>query len=343
MKTDDLVSVIIVNWNGRDWLQACLESIKSQTYPSIEIILVDNASTDGSLDFVRRHHPEASVVECEENLGYAGGNNRGICEAKGKYVFLLNNDTKSEPDVVEKMVEAFDKIPLLGSVNPRITLMGSPDLLDNTGSFWTSTTYLYHYGFGQDRNSPEYDKAFPVFYNNGAAMIIRRELIETVGALDEDFWCYNEEGDFCQRLWIAGYECWYYPESTVAHAKGASSSRFENPYVQFHAHKNRLMSYVKNFEAWTLVKVLPVYLAVNFTLSAYWLLKGETGLAAAFYKALWWNLIHIRGTLRKRASVQSFRCKLDKDIFSIVKNNPSIGYYYRFIASSFSGITLRRT
>lgn len=326
---DDFISVIIVNWNGLKWLADCLDSLLLQSHRNFEIILIDNASTDDSVDFVSTFYPDVTIVETSRNLGFAGGNNLGIQRARGDFVFLLNNDTKADCSLLEILLTAFDEIPNLGAVNPRVVLMNEPGKLDNCGSYWTSSTFMYHYGFGAERTLDEYDKPRPVFYNNGSAMLIKKELLDKCGLLDEDFWCYNEEGDLCHRLWLAGYECWYYPRATVFHAKGSTSAQIENTFVQFHNYKNRLLTYSKNFEISTLMWVIPVHVMLNTLLSFYWLLHGNTKHFLAIQKAILWNLVNMRKTIRKRRAVQSIRVKRDRELFNIIKLNPPWWQYAR--------------
>ena len=323
------VSVIIVNWNGREWLKDCLDSLLLQTHRHFEIILVDNGSKDDSCDFVSKFYPDVVIVKTSENLGFAGGSNLGIKRAKGDFVLLLNNDTKADSNLLEILLTAVDEIPNLGAVNPRIVLMNEPDKLDNCGSYWTSSTFLYHYGFGCDRDLDEFKRPRPVFYNNGSAMLVKKELLDEYGLLDEDFWCYNEEGDLCHRLWLAGYECWYYPRTTVLHAKGSTSSRFDSSVVQFHNYKNRLLTYSKNFEFSTLLWVIPVHVTLNTLLSFYWLLHGNVDHFLAVHKATLWSLINIRKTISKRRVVQSIRVKRDRELFNTIKLNPPWWQYVR--------------
>ena len=323
------VSVIIVNWNGREWLKDCLDSLSLQTHRNFEIILVDNASTDDSIDFVSKYYPNVIIVETSKNLGFAGGNNLGIQRARGDFVFLLNNDTKADCSLLEILLTAFDEIPKLGAVNPRVVLMNDPSKLDNCGTYWTSSTFLYHYGFGADRESEEFDIQRPVFYNNGSAMLIRTDLLRKYGLFDEDFWCYNEEGDFCHRLWLAGYECWYYPRISVLHAKGSTSSRIDNSLVQFHNYKNRLLSYTKTFEISNLLWIIPVHIILNTLFSFYWLLHGNFRQFLAIQRANLWYLSNLRKTIRKRKAVQAIRVKRDRELFITVKMNPPWWQYAR--------------
>lgn len=325
---DKFVSIIIVNWNGMRWLAGCLDSLQQQTYKNFEIVLVDNASKDGSVDFVKNNYPHVLIVRNDSNRGFAAGNNSALGAIKGDLVLLLNNDTRAPVDYLEKFVIAFDEIPNLGSAQSKIVSMNNAEMIDSCGSFWTGSTILYHYGARKSQSLEQYNKSFPVFTNVGASMMIRKSLIDKIGLFDDDFWCYYEETDFCHRVWLSGHECWYYPHAVVAHAIGGTSSSVDNGYVQFHNFKNKILSLLKIFEFWTLLTVIPAYLFINMFISFAWLMQGKLGSFTAFYKAVFWNLIHINETLNKRALIQSQRVVCDEVIFSKVKKSPRIGYYY---------------
>lgn len=325
---NDLVSIIIVNWNGKKWLEKCLDSLCSQSYKNFEIIFVDNASTDDSVVFVEGNYPEVIIVKSDKNLGFAGGNNLGLPYTKGEYILLLNNDVWVTENYLEKFVEAFEKIPNAGSVQSKMILMNNPEKLDVCGSYWTGSSFLYHYGYAQNQGLEKFNRMMPFFSNKGASMMIRKDVLDKVGFLDEEFWSYYEETDLCHRIWLAGYECWYYPEAVMYHAGGGTSLTFHNSYIQFHNFKNKLLSFLKNFEGWTLVKVLPVYFFANIALSFFWLLQGKWRHFLALYQSVWWNIIYFEQTMRKRRTVQGFRKKSDKEIFKQVKRNPRLVYYY---------------
>ncbi|HUQ85182.1 MAG TPA: glycosyltransferase family 2 protein [Candidatus Limnocylindrales bacterium] len=323
-----LISIIIINWNGEKWLRGCFRSLKKQSYPNFEIILVDNASSDNSVEFIKKYYPKTKIINNKENIGFAGGNNIGYKHTKGQYILLLNNDTTVEKDFLKNFVKAFDEIPNLGSVQSKIVLMNVANKLDVVGSYWTGSSFLYYYGYGKNASATKYNKSMPFFSNKGASMLIKREVIEKVGLFDDDFWCYYEETDFCHRVWLAGYECWYYPKAVAHHAMGGTSLAFDNSYIQFHNFKNKLLSFLKNFEKKSLMSIIPIYLIINIFLSFTWLLQGKFKHFLALYKSLWWNVIHLRRTLRKRKIIQSHRIISDQAIFKKTKINPKIAYYY---------------
>jgi len=254
------VSIVIVNHNGREWLQECLDSIRAQTYGSHHTIFVDNASNDDSVEFVREKYPEALVVESTGNTGFTGGSNLGIRYATGEYILFLNTDTRLEADFLEELLTAFSEIHGLGAVQPKIRLMGDSDKIQLCGHFWTSSSCLYLFGYGKDQNLPMYNNPFPIFAGAGAAMLVKKEALDEVGLFDEDFWCYYEDVDLCSRLWLAGYECWYYPLATAYHALGATANTFDRGAVRYHHVKNWLAYMLKNFEWRTLASAVPMFL-----------------------------------------------------------------------------------
>jgi GT2 family glycosyltransferase len=235
---------------------------------------------------------------------------------------------------LEKFIKAFDEIPNLGSAQSKIILMNDLTKLDTCGSYWTGSSFLYHYGYGKNQTLEKYNKVMPFFSNKGASMMIRRDVVDKIGLFDDDFWCYYEETDFCHRLWLSGYESWYYPKAVCYHAMCGTSLVVDNSYIQFHNFKNKLLSFLKNFGAITLVKILPIYIFLNVGLSLKWLIQGKMKHFFAPYKAIWWNLVHLRSTFNKRKIIQSRRKKTDQEIFRIVKKNPRLRYYYSLLNHS---------
>jgi GT2 family glycosyltransferase len=326
-KKNPKISIIVVNWNGKQWLKNCIESLEKQTYKDFEIIFIDNNSSDGSVVYVEKRFPKIVIVQTGANLGFAGGNNVGFAHAKGEYILLLNNDTVSLPDFLENFVKAFDTIPKAGCVQSKIVSLENPKNLDMVGAYWTDSSFLYYYGYGKLADLPQYNKAMPFFTCKGASVMIPRTIIEKIGLFDDDFWLYYEETDFCHRVWLAGYECWYYPQALMYHAGGGTAIKFDNSIIQFHNFKNKLLSFLKNFEIKSLLTIIPTFIILNVVLSLLWLFQGKQMHFIALYKAIWWNIVHFKKTLAKRKKIQTLRKKSDKEIFSLVKKNPRFNYY----------------
>lgn len=322
------VSIVIVNHNGRGWLEECLDSIRAQTYNFHQTIFVDNDSSDDSIEFVREHYPEVQIIQSEGNPGFAGGSNLGLQYATGEYVLLLNTDTRLEDDFLENLLAAFDEIPALGAVQPKIRMMDNPDKIQLCGDFWTDSSCLYLYGYGKDENLQIYNRPFPIFAGTGAAMLVRKDALDKVGLFDESFWCYYEDVDLCSRLWLTGYECWYFPRATVYHALGATANNFNRGTVRYHHVKNWLAYMVKNFEGRTLLSALPMFFLCNVLSLVFRLFQGEVEFVLPFLRALEYNLAHIGDLVAKRKTIQSLRKVSDREIFSKVKRNPRLSYYY---------------
>lgn len=334
MVKQPLISIIIVNWNGKKWLQRCFSSLKRQTYKRFEVVFVDNGSSDESVAFARKLFPKVKIVQNKSNHGFAKANNSGYTYAKGEYILLLNNDTIMAPTALEKFIEGFRTIPNAGSIQSKLIMMYEKKKLDICGSYWTDSSLLYHFGMSQPEHKKIYNSPKAFFTNKGASMMIKREVIHKLGLFDDDFWSYYEETDLCSRMWLAGYECWYYPKAIVWHAVGGTATTFPNSFIQFHNFKNKLLSFLKNFEVGTLLKVLPIFLLVNIVLSFFWLFSGKIAHFFSLYKAIFWNVQNLPRTLHKRRKIQKVRKTSDAVIFSKVKKNPNWKYYYLLLTGN---------
>jgi len=321
------VSVIIVNHNGKHWLGPCLDSLFAQTHPNIEIILIDNASSDGSSPYLRNTCPAVRLIETDLNIGFAGGNNLGVSKATGEYVFFLNNDTVVDPNCIERLISTFDQLPQASILQPKMVLLNRPDRLDVCGAYWTDTTFLYYHGHRKPSDEALYATPRPYFSIKGAAMIMRRRTIEEYGLFDPTFWCYYEETDLCHRHWLLGLESWYVPAARVLHYTGGTARRINNSLIEFHNIKNKLRSFLKNFEGHSLLRILPTFLVIYSGLSLAWLIQGKFQHLFVLPKAVLWNLIHLRSTLRQRTMIQSQRQLSDAQIFERVRRNPRWEYY----------------
>lgn len=327
------VSIIITNFNGLRWLGPCLDSVRQQDDKNFEVIFIDNHSTDSSVAFVRSHYPEVVVVENARDEGFAGGNNIGVRHSTGEYILLLNTDTVVPSTLLPDLLRAFDEIPNVGVVQPKLFFLYDPSKLDSCGSNFSSTGFLQHIGNQRDASLPEYNRAFPVLAVKGACLMFRRDLLgKTGGLFDEDYYCYFEETDFCLRTWLAGYECWYYPQANIRHAMGGVTGKlFPTPYVQYHSFKNRLTTYIKDLSGGTLSYMLPGYVFFNVLVSVSFLVTGNLGNCAAVYKAMWYNLIHLKQILKKRAHVQRhIRVVQDKAFLPRVTGSISFHQLFRY-------------
>jgi GT2 family glycosyltransferase len=227
-------SVIVLSWNGMAYLADCLDAVLSQEYPDFEVIVVDNASIDGSADFVEEQYPGLRLIRNDRNLGFAGGNNVGLQAATGDVLVLLNQDTVVQSGWLEALMEAFSEREV-GVAGCKL-LYPDGQIIQHAGGYFDWPIGLaYHYGCDEE-DQGQYDQSRVVEYVTAAAMGIRRTVLEDVGYLDEDFFPgYFEDLDFCRRVQEAGYRVLYLPRATVIHYQSRSFSRTlrGKPYLVF--------------------------------------------------------------------------------------------------------------
>jgi GT2 family glycosyltransferase len=229
------VSAIVLCWNGADFVGPCLAALRVQTLRECEIIVVDNASTDGTAELVARSHPDLPLIRNERNLGFAGGMNRGIAQASAPLLVLLNQDVVLEPDALAQLAAAFAEDARVGAVGAKLLF---PDRLrlQHAGGYLEWPLALgQHYGHGTF-DLGQFDQPREVEYVTGAVMGLRRTALEEVGLLDERFWPgYFEEVDLCHRLRAAGWRVVYRPEVRAIHHESTTLGRLsEQYYVAYH-------------------------------------------------------------------------------------------------------------
>lgn len=214
-------SVIIPVWNGWKYLPSCLEALLAQDYPDVEIIAVDNASTDGSADRVAERYPQVRLIRNKQNRGFAGGCNVGLQAARGDMLVLLNQDTVVQSGWLRALAEALRR-PDVGVVGCKILYADGRTIQHAGGWIEWPLGLTHHYGRGEE-DTGQWNTPRPVDYVTGAALAFRRDVLERVGPLDEGFWPgYFEDTDFCLRVRQAGYEIWYVPDAVVLHAETTS-------------------------------------------------------------------------------------------------------------------------
>lgn len=325
-----LVSVVVLNWNGKKHLKICLDSLKEASYKPVEVIVVDNNSTDGSAEMVEKEYPFVVLIKNKKNVGYAGGNNIGIQKSNGEYIFILNNDTKLAKNFLEPLVLDMERDKNLACVQPKLVYAQSPHVLNAVGSFFTRTGFLYHYGYRKSAKLAKYNKKLFIYSAKGAAMLLRKSALDTVGLFDEDFFIFFEETDLCHRFWLSGYNVLYQPASVVYHYEAVdTSAQMKDFRRNFLSLRNRICSFLKNLETANLLKVLP-FLFVIYVLSfGYSLVRLRFDFSLAVVMSVLWNVYQLPNTLKKRYTIQlTIRKVKDSDLFRYIKKDPPFTYYY---------------
>ena len=264
------VTVIIPNYNGIQYIRDCLDSLKNQTM-ECDIIVVDNASTDGSCDIVREYE-DIRLIEMSENFGFCRAVNEGIAVTKTKYLILLNNDTKAEPDFVRELYNAIDAHDDTFSVASKMLQMGRPDRIDSAGDLYCALGWAF--SLGKDQKKDRYEKEAVVFSACGGAAIYRKDLFEQIGYFDELHFTYLEDVDVGYRARIMGYKNRYTPKAVVYHAGSGSTGGRYNPFKVRLASRNSWYVIYKNMPALQIVLNLPFFI-IGFGIKAlFFIFKG---------------------------------------------------------------------
>jgi GT2 family glycosyltransferase len=244
-KSTNNVAVVVPNWNGKNDLAACLGSLLRQTLRHT-IIVVENGSTDGSLEFLQKHYPQVEVVVNKTNRGFAGGVNDGIRKALERgceYVALFNNDAVAEPDWLEQLTKVLDKEKEFGIATCKF-ISADKTHMDSTGDIYTTWGLPYPRGRGESV-SDTYDQKTHVFGASGGASLYRTKMFEEIGLFDEDFFAYYEDVDISFRAQLAAWQIRYVPEAIAYHQIGATSSRIRG-FTTYHTLKNLPLVWFKN-------------------------------------------------------------------------------------------------
>lgn len=327
--SEPLVSILVVNYNGASLLPACLDSLALLSCTNREVILVDNGSSDSSLEVLRRY-PWVRTIRSRSNLGFAGGNNVGLEHCSGRYVLLLNNDTIVNPEFVGVLCRYLEEHPQVGIVQGKMLLPRFGRALDVCGSFLTAWGLPYHYGCYKP-DGAKYQRSYPVFSGKGACLMFRREVVPAAGGFlfDNEFFCYYEESDFCHRAWLSGYEVHFVPSPPIDHLMGATAGGPQAAFVLRHYLRNMLFSLLGNLSCSSRWRILPPFLALFLASMIATALTLNGGQFSAHWHALAWCARHYRAIRERRRLVQTIRRRTDREMFAKVLRTPRLTYFVK--------------
>lgn len=275
---DELASVIVINWNGRRYLEDCLTALRTQTWPHREVILVDNGSTDGSIEYVSEAFPETRVVRCEQNIGFAAANNLGFEAARGAYIATLNNDTRADPAWLAELVQAMQTEANIGMCASKMVLWSDPTIIDSAGiAFSRSGIAWDRYGGMPDGASES--EPVDVFGPCAGAALYKRELIERVGGYDGRFFIYLEDVDLAWRAQAAGWRCLYVPTARIIHIHSGTTIE-GSASKNFYLGRNKVWLLYRNLPrkpGWLALVALYDLMAVAFSIYRYHNLQAIRG------------------------------------------------------------------
>lgn len=298
------VSIIILNFNGLDFIKPCLSTIRKQSYKNFETILADNNSTDGSVKYVKRHFPEIKIIQNKKNLGFPRGNNEAVKKTKGRYLFFLNNDTELFPDTLEKLVKAYKPHSLL---SPYQIPSRDKTLQGRTGAGMDLFGFPYV-------NHDDLDKT-KFFYADGAALFMSRKDFLDIGMFDETLFIFQEDIDLSWRAKIQGYSIIPVREARFYHYYGGtarldidSKRRYRTSYFRrFYNDRNAMRNVLKNYSFPVVMVIFPLLSFFYIAEMILFLFLLDFKAAMCYIKTFAWNVRNLKNTLKTRIAIQRRR------------------------------------
>ena len=263
----------MLNYNGKRFLQETLTSLLNQTHENLEIILVDNSSSDGSVKYVEENFPSVTLVVNGENLGFCGGNNRGIENAAGAYIATLNNDAVARPDWIEELLKVMGHSERIGMCASKMLFYDRGDIINSTGICISKSGAAWDRGMFEEDNG-QFDKCEDVFGPCAGAALYRETMLDEIGLFDEDFFIYMEDVDLAFRARLGGWKCMYVPSAVVYHKHGGTVG-FNSDFSVYHGNRNIIWNAIKNFPTELLVTSLPWIIGRNLAVIPYYTIKGQ--------------------------------------------------------------------
>jgi GT2 family glycosyltransferase len=328
-------------------LRECFESLFKTDYENFRVILVDNGSHDNLSEFARSYEGRVTLIRSDVNLGFVAGSNLALRQVRTDYVVLLNDDVIVDPDWLAELVSEAERDSAIGACQPKLRSLRNPRFFEYNGACGGMLD-VYGVPFTRGRifdlaeeDKGQYDKPVEIFWASGAALFLRVSVIREIGLLDEMFYAHMEEIDFCWRMKLSGYKVLSVPKSVIYHLGGGTSL----PEKFYLKQRNNLITIVKNYSGWSLLRFLPLRIVQDFLSFTYYLIKKETRQARAIpvLRAYSWLLKNIRRVLSQRYTVQRRRKVKDKCIIhTMVKKSVSVQSYLlnRRYFSQLSGLPL---
>jgi len=303
-----LVSIILLNYNGKNFIRQCIKSILNSSYDNFELIVVDNNSTDNSIRIVEEFVDDRiKIIKTKKNLGYAGGNNFGVKKAAGDYLVILNIDTEVDKEWLTELVKVMEQDTAIGVAQPKLLLLDDKTIFDSAGDYIDFFGAACRRGgdwFEKDHG--QYDTIHDIFSARGAAIITRKKLVEEIGLFDDDYFLDYEDIDFCWRVRLYGKRVVMIPASIVYHKTGGISSK-EPRLKNIHPLKNRMMTLIKNYDDENMKKyaINPILRSIftgSFLMGP--IVRSKEG-PRLILGAYFWLFKHRKELQRKREHIQN--------------------------------------
>lgn len=334
-----LVSIIVVNFNGRKYLVNCLKGIFANSYANYEVMVADNGSIDDSVQTVEKNFKNKKnlqILSLAKNFGPAYARNQAVKKTKGKYLAFLDNDTFPDKNWLQSLIPEMEKDKTIGACQCKLLLLREPDKFDYAGDYLSQWGFLVQKVEGGEKDFGQADQKTEILSAKSAAMVIRKDVFEKIGGFDEDYFIYLEETDLGWRTWLAGYRVIFIPESRVYHEFGTTSiinPNLQNFNIKFHGTKNYIITNFKNLGWVNLIKVLIPHLLLWMGIGSWLIIKRQFKSGFFVFKGIIWFFWHIKKILRERILIQKKRVVSDKELMPKILIPKPFSYFYRKLSS----------
>ncbi|PWB56958.1 MAG: glycosyltransferase family 2 protein [Candidatus Methanoperedenaceae archaeon] len=250
-----IVSIIVLNWNGKKYLKTCLSSLQNQIYKNIEIIFVDNGSSDGSIEFVRNSYPGVVTLKHDTNIGFAEGVNSGVRISRGTFIATINNDAEADADWINNLVIVMESDPDIGCCGSKMMRYYDRKIIDSAGIEIYQNGNAYDRG-REEKDAGQYDQQEEIFGACAGAALYRKEMLDEIGLFDKEYFAYFEDVDLSFRMHLFGWKCIFVPKAVIYHIHSATSGS-SSPFKIFYIERNKLWNIWKYFPVSMIIIQLP--------------------------------------------------------------------------------------
>ena len=322
------IAVVILNWNGKNFLDDLLPTLVQHTPPEVDIVVGDNASSDNSVEFLKQNYPQIQIIQNDKNYGFAEGYNRVLNKVKADYFVLLNSDVEVTPNWIEPVIDMMEADDDIAICQPKLLSFYNRDTFEYAGG---AGGYIDKYGYpfcrGRlfttlEKDNGQYDDACEIFWATGAAMFVKAKVWKQLGGLDGDFFAHMEEIDFCWRAKNGGYKVYYCPQSVVYHIGGGTLPP-SSPFKTFLNFRNNFSLLFKNLQKRQLTYVFPIRILMDWIAALKFLSEKKPKEFTAVMKAHWDFYRQIPALKHKRRNITQ------RKVSNIYNGNIVLEYYLR--------------
>ena len=337
------VSIVIPHWNNVDVLSECLESISATDFDNFETIVVDNASIDKSVEWVKSNYPDVTLIENDKNYGYTGGCNIGAEVARGDFLIFLNNDTVQDKNWISNLIKTINSNDKIAAIQPKILNYYDRNLFDYAGGAGGHMDiYCFPFARGrifsyQESDDGQYDNKEKCFWSSGTCFMVRRELFQRAGGFDESFFAHMEEIDLCWRLYAMGFEVWVEPDSLVYHKNALTLPMYSHKKYYLN-HRNSLLMLLGNYSIKNVFFIGIPRLILEKIACFYSILILDWRHFTAILRSLFWIIFHPNVIMKKRKNFSKIRTISDKKIMENMMQSSLVIKYYLLKKQSYLDI-----